>query len=97
MARSQSWSIAMTGNDRGVDDATVLWLQQLAVTLRRHGLATPAIMLLDGLGPFAEIGEHAVLALRPLLPVRLRGRAETVADLVRDPAQRALLTQLLSE
>ncbi len=71
-------------------------LKQLAAALRRRGLTTPALMLVDLFTPVAFVGEQAFTALAPLLPCGpWREGARTLVLALKDDSSRALLHKLL--
>ena len=73
-------------------------IRRLADELRRHGLATPAMMVVDVVSPFAFAGEQLLFALGPLLP--FRGWRDAAHDLVlalQDDHKRDLLRRLLNQ
>ncbi len=45
-------------------------LQPVAVYLRRHGLVTPALMLLQLARPLSFIGGQCLLLMQPIVPVQ---------------------------
>ena len=69
---------------------------ELAYALQRHGLATPAIVLIDLLVPLAFVGEQALAMLAPLLPSGgWREGAHTLMLTLKDEHQREVLQRLL--
>ena len=83
-------SYSMEEEDRAV--------QALARALRRHGLATPAIMLIDLLVPLAFVGEQALTMLAPLLPgATWREGAHTLVLTLKDEHRRDVLQRLLGD
>ena len=75
-------------------DESIRWL---AHELRRHGLATPAMMVVDAMAPFGFVGEQLLFALGSLLP--LPGWREVAHCLVlamRDDRCRYLIEILLN-
>ncbi len=76
-------------------DESIRWL---AGELRRHGLATPAMMVIDAMAPFGFVGEQLLFALGPLLPFPAwREAAHGLVTAIRDDQSRALLERLLNE
>ncbi len=73
-------------------------IRRLACELRRHGLATPALMVLDAVSPFSFVGEQLLFAFGPLLPFRAwREAAHGLVMTLRDDERRDLLQRLLQE
>jgi hypothetical protein len=73
-------------------------LQKLARVLRSHGLATPALMLIDLLVPLAFVGEQALAMFAPLLPsAAWREGAHTLVSTLKDEHQRSVLQRLLED
>jgi hypothetical protein len=73
-------------------------VRELARTLRSHGLATPAIMLIDVLVPLAFVGEQVLAMLAPLLPsAAWREGAHTLVFALKDEHQRDVLQRLLED
>jgi hypothetical protein len=71
---------------------------RLAASLRRLGVATPALMLVEMLAPVGHIAADMVKALGPLLPFRTwHSTAATLAGALRDAPSRDLLLQLLED
>ncbi len=71
---------------------------QLAASLRRHGLATQTLMLVEMLAPVGQIAGSVVQAFGPLLPHRCWHRtAATFAGTLGDPPSRDLLLRLLED
>ena len=71
---------------------------QLAASLRRHGLATQTLMLVEMLAPVGQIAGSVVQAFGPLLPHRRWHRtAATFAGTLGDPSSRDLLLRLLED
>src|SRR5919202_1574739 len=103
MALSRSCSIPMIGSARGggrqaMEERDRRSLQELARMLRSHGLATPAIMLVDVLAPVAFIGEQALAVLAPLLPSGTwQAGAHSLVLALKDDRQRDLLQRLLAD
>jgi hypothetical protein len=52
------------------DPASPDALHDLAAYLRRHGLATPALMLLQIARPLSFLGSQSLLLIQPILPVQ---------------------------
>ncbi len=72
-------------------------VRELAYTLQRHGLATPAIMLIDLLVPLAFVGEQALAMLAPLLPDGWREGGHTLMSTLKDEHQCEVLQRLLEQ
>lgn len=72
-------------------------VQELARTLRSHGLATPAIMLIDVLAPVAFVGEQVLAMLAPLLSAAWREGGHTLVLTLKDEHQRDVLQRLLED
>ena len=70
-------------------------VRELAYALQRHGLATPAIMLIGLLVPLAFVGEQALAMLAPLLPDGWREGGHTLMSTLKDEHQRQVLQRLL--
>lgn len=71
---------------------------QLAAGLRRHGLATQALMLVEMLAPVGQVAGSIVQAFGPLLPDRRWHRtAATFVGTLGDPSSRDLLLRLLED
>jgi hypothetical protein len=69
---------------------------RLAGGLRRRGLATPTLLLVETLAPVGQIAGDVVKAVRPLLPSpQWHATATTLAESLADPSRRDLLLQLL--
>ena len=89
----------MIGSDHGEgsprigEEDRAVW--ELAYALQRHGLATPAIMLIDLLVPLAFVGEQALAMLAPLLPGGWREGGHTLMSTLKDEHQRQVLQRLL--
>ena len=70
-------------------------VRELVYALQRHGLATPAIMLIDLLVPLAFVGEQALAMLAPFLPGGWREGGHTLMSTLKDEHQREVLQRLL--
>ncbi len=71
---------------------------QLAAGLRRRGLATQALMLVEMLAPVGQITGSIVQLFGPLLPDRRwHSTAATFARTLGDPTSRDLFLRLLEE
>lgn len=71
---------------------------RLAAGLRRRGLATPALMLVEMLTPVGHVAGDVVKAISPLLPSRTwHANAATLAGTLGDTPSRDLLLQLLED
>lgn len=67
-------------------------LEQLAAALSRHGLATPARMMLDVIAPLGFIAGQLTLFARPFVP---RSRWTSCVDLLCDERGWATLRDIL--
>lgn len=71
---------------------------RLAAGLRRRGLATPALMLVEMLTPVGQVAGDVVKAIGPLLPSRSwHTTAITLAGTLGDTPSRDLLLLLLED
>ncbi len=71
---------------------------RLAEELRRRGLATPALMLVDIAGPLSFFGDQLLLAFGPLLPdPRWHKTAGRLLGALRHDDGRELLRRMLAE
>jgi hypothetical protein len=71
---------------------------RLAADLRRRGLATPALMLVEMLTPVGHIAGDVVKAVGPLLPFQQwQTTTTTLAEALRNAPSRDLLLQLLED
>ena len=79
-------------------DQTDESIRRLASELRRQGLATPALMVVDVVSPFSFVGEQLLFGFGRLLAFRAwRGPAHGLVMTLRDDEQRDLLQRLLQE
>jgi hypothetical protein len=69
-------------------------VDQIAAWLRRHGLATPALMLIGIARPLGIVGGHALLLLQPLAP-QWQDRIGRMASAIEDDATWTRLEKLL--
>ena len=103
MGPSPSCSTRTIGSGPVVDSSTLPGptdesVRQVAQALRRHGLATPATMLVDVLAPLSFIGDQLLVALGPFLPsYAWRRAASELAAILRDERSRELLQEMLNE
>ena len=73
-------------------------IARLADELRRRGLATPALMLIDMATPLGFVGEQLLVALGPLLPsAAWRETATGLVATLRHEQSRDFLQHLLRE
>ena len=70
----------------------------LAAGVRRHGLETPVLMLVEMLAPVGTIAASAVGAIGPMLPdPRWHRAAAALAGTLADRSSRDLLLRLLQD
>ena len=83
---------------RTMNEQTEESIRRLARELRRHGLATPALMVVDVVAPFSFVGEQLLYIFGPLFPFRAwRKAAHELIMTLRDDGRRNLLQRLLRE
>ncbi|MBV9786759.1 MAG: hypothetical protein JOZ51_01185 [Chloroflexi bacterium] len=71
-------------------------LPTIAAYLRRHGLATPALMLLQIARPLSFLGSQSLLLIQPILPVhRWQAGIGQTARALEDEAAWTRLEKLL--
>ncbi|HEY0605358.1 MAG TPA: hypothetical protein VGD58_20725 [Herpetosiphonaceae bacterium] len=78
------------------DPASLDALHEIAAYLRRNGLATPALMLLQIARPLSFLGSQSLLMIQPILPVqRLQAGIGQTARALEDEAAWTRLEKLL--
>lgn len=73
-------------------------VEHLADLLHARGLATPALMLFDTFAPLGFIGEQALVAFGPLMPLQTwRATAADMVQILQDEQDRERLRALLAD
>ena len=72
-------------------------LRDLADRVRRLGLETPAVFLLEMQKPLARFAGHGIEMILPMMPAPWRERARKYGALVADPARLEALIQRLEQ
>ena len=76
-------AFALTPTDAPFSAAELSLLQKIATLISQRGLATPALLFLESLGPLSFLGSQVVHGLKPFL------------DVISDPAELERLAVLL--
>ncbi len=71
-------------------------LARWAAALRRRGLATPALLLLELSRPLGTFADQCLVGLAPLLPPPGQRAAQDLAAVLGEPATGAAFAALLS-